>query len=635
MRIRREDFVLLRWLTAVTMLLAIQVVVVANAQVATAVTSCNYDPATGRVEATIDPGESAGLAVNSANGSPDGEAPPGAILFDPNGAGFDNGDGSAQCGSATVTNTTSIQVLGSGGGERFTIDNYVGGEFATPIEWAVDLGSNSADTFTIRAGSGADEIVLGDGTFSINGGGGQIAGAAAREVFGNEGDDTIDASAMTTGVGLFGMDGFDTLIGGAGADRFVGGDDDDRLLGGAGDDQLDGGENVDRLYGGDGADTCLLGRAIGPCDPSISLGLTTLAAGDPLSVSGAGWYPENGDVELAIVPPEGGEPQPVTVLRPSLEEWTVEGTITAPSAGGDYTLLACQPCDDPDAERATQLFTVVAALEPAIAVEPATALPGASVLVSGEGWDAGNGPISLFAELPDLPPGEPFATVSADDDGRFQVELELGDLATGSHEITACQRCGAPDEVAATTSFVVQAGTAPTFHLLPPSGAPGETLRAVGEGWDPERGRIRLFVDPSSTTDQPDEIAGVRPDGTFEGSIVVPELDAGAYTVLACQRCNAPNPAQQTATLTVPSGPSPLPWILATAAVVVLAVGGGLLARAARPSKRPPGAPEVRLRAAEPTVNLVAEKSGATKHEVRLIPRADPGVQRVREGSPR
>ncbi|HEX6329966.1 MAG TPA: hypothetical protein VF129_01565, partial [Actinomycetota bacterium] len=251
-------------------------------------------------------------------------------------------------------------------------------------------------------------------------------------------------------------------------------------------------------------------------------------------------------------------------------------------------------------------------------------------------WDRANGPISLFAELSDVPPGEPFATVEADENGNFRVELEVGDLATGPHEITACQRCGEPDAIEQTTSFTVRVGLAPTFELLPPAGAPGETLRAVGEGWDPERGRVRLFIGAASTTDEPDELARVRPDGTFEASLVVPELEAGAYTVLACQRCNAPNPVQQTATLTVPSGRSLLPWILAAAAVLVLAVGGGLLARrAARRRRRPSGPPQVRLRAADPTVNLVAEENGATEHEVRLIPHADPGVQRVREGSPR
>jgi hypothetical protein len=622
-------------ITTLFVLAGLQIVAATGAHVANAVTACAYNPSTDAINVTIDPGESAGLAVASSDG-PDGEAPPGAILFDRNGAGFDGGDGTTQCGSATITNTAQIVVLGSGGSERFTIDNLAGDEFATSIGWAIDLGSQPGDTLAINAGDGDDEITLGEGAFTINGALGQIAGTVERQVNGNDGDDSIDASALATSAILFGSGGVDTLIGGAANDRLGGGDGDDRLLGGPGDDVLDGGENVDRLYGGDGIDTCILGRASGPCEPSVGAEPTTVSAADQITVGGANWYPENGDVDLLLVPPDGGEPQPLIALTPSLEDWTIEGTVTAPTTGGDYMLIACQPCGDPDAERPTAVFTVQGAtVEPTVSVEPDTVLPGTSVLVTGERWDAQNGPVSLFAELPDVPPGEPFATVSADENGHFEYELEVGDIATGPHVITACQRCGAPEAIGQTTSFTVQAGTAPTFRLLPPAGAPGESLQAVGEGWGPDRGRVRVFVDSSSAREEPDAVAQVRPDGTFEVSIVVPELDAGAYTVIACQRCNAPNPVQETATLTVPSA-SPLPWILAGVTVLVLALGGGLLARrATRPTKPPPGPPEVRLRSAEPTMTVVADENGATKHEIRLIPHADPGVQRVREGSPR
>ncbi|HSJ50944.1 MAG TPA: hypothetical protein VLA90_06625, partial [Actinomycetota bacterium] len=63
---------------------ALAVAAIGGAGVASAVTICTFNPATGTINATIDPGESAGLAVNSASGFPDGEAPPGAILFDAN-----------------------------------------------------------------------------------------------------------------------------------------------------------------------------------------------------------------------------------------------------------------------------------------------------------------------------------------------------------------------------------------------------------------------------------------------------------------------------------------------------------------------------------------------------------------------
>ena len=101
------------------------------------------------------------------------------------------------------------------------------------------------------------------------------------EVQPGDGNDRVDAGALTVGTYQSGGSGDDTLIGGhgrdtltagAGRNRLYGGDDDDRLngsngrdflygeggddrlYGNGGNDFIDGGGNVDRLYGGDGDD---------------------------------------------------------------------------------------------------------------------------------------------------------------------------------------------------------------------------------------------------------------------------------------------------------------------------------------------------------------------------------------------
>jgi len=80
--------------------------------------------------------------------------------------------------------------------------------------------------------------------------------------FGVEGEDSLDGGAGNDTI--MGNGGNDTLIGGTGADSLDGGDDDDTLsggtgddtiLGGAGDDTLTGGADDDSLTGGDGDDT--------------------------------------------------------------------------------------------------------------------------------------------------------------------------------------------------------------------------------------------------------------------------------------------------------------------------------------------------------------------------------------------
>jgi hypothetical protein len=617
----------------------LQAVAVVGSDPAGASTSCTYNPATQTINITIDPGQSAAVAVESADLGLDPESPAGAILFDDNGAGFDDGERSTACGSASNTNTTTIVVLGTPtGGEQFTIDNHDGAGFATTISWAINLGGGGPDTFVIDAGDGDDTVALGDGRFTLNGGGGEVLGAEIEQVLGKEGDDTIDASAMTTSVLLAGMGGDDTLIGGAGDDHLVGGDGTDRLLGGAEDDILDGGDGIDRLYGGDGTDTCILDRASATCDPSISLVPLTVGPGGSLDLSGAGWYPENGDVELFFVPPDGGAPQALTPAPPGLADWSIATTLTAPSEGGEYAVQACQPCGDPEAETATQTITVqVSTLQPTVSVEPGTVGPGDPVVISGEHWDPADGEISLLAELPGVPAGAPFATATSNADGHFETDpFEVPPLANGSHEVTACQHCGEPNEILRSTSFTVErTATTATLQLRPPDGSSGGDIQAVGAGWDPDGGRVRIFVDPSASTTAPNAVARVLADGSFSVRLAVPELGGGSYTVIACQQCNRPTRVEATATLTVPS-PSPLPWILLGAVLLIVAGGGGLLVRrAVRGRGQPPtGDVGVRLRPTEPEVRLLAEPNGQT-HEVRLVPRADPGVQRIRERSPR
>jgi Ca2+-binding RTX toxin-like protein len=68
-------------------------------------------------------------------------------------------------------------------------------------------------------------------------------------VLGGDGNDHIDASAMTVPVEVYGGAGNDLIETGSGADIIVGGGDDDRIAGNGGRDVLIGGRGKDRLLG--------------------------------------------------------------------------------------------------------------------------------------------------------------------------------------------------------------------------------------------------------------------------------------------------------------------------------------------------------------------------------------------------
>ena len=118
-------------------------------------------------------------------------------------------------------------------------------------------------------------------------------------------DDTVDATATTTGVNIEALDGNDTVEGGSGADSIDGGDGDDSILDGVGNDTILGGAGndtlgdpagiasggADSLFGGAGDDSIYIGN-----------GADTVDAGDDADFI----YSVGSDFSKVAVGGEGG-----------------------------------------------------------------------------------------------------------------------------------------------------------------------------------------------------------------------------------------------------------------------------------------------------------------------------------------
>tara|TARA_B100000575_G_scaffold264890_1_gene241040 strand:- start:13106 stop:18199 length:5094 start_codon:yes stop_codon:yes gene_type:complete len=82
-----------------------------------------------------------------------------------------------------------------------------------------------------------------------------IGGAAADDLAGSLGNDTISGGGTTVGDTLEGNGGHDSITGNSGADNINGGAGNDILAGGAGNDTIKGAAGNDTIDGGDGVDT--------------------------------------------------------------------------------------------------------------------------------------------------------------------------------------------------------------------------------------------------------------------------------------------------------------------------------------------------------------------------------------------
>src|SRR5713226_9981450 len=132
-------------------------------------------------------------------------------------------------GTATVANTSTIQVFGNGGNDTISLDESNGALPAAQL-----FGGAGNDVLT--GGSGAD----------------QLFGGAGNDILEGKGGNDL----------LFGGDGNDTLIGGTGNDQMFGGAGNDRMIWnpGEGTDLMEGGDGIDtaEVNGGNGAETFTL-----------------------------------------------------------------------------------------------------------------------------------------------------------------------------------------------------------------------------------------------------------------------------------------------------------------------------------------------------------------------------------------
>ena len=145
----------------------------------------------------------------------------------------------------TYANLETLEILLGTGNDAFTVTGTAVGAI-TAVH-----GGGGDDHLTITGGGGAASplLVYGDTTqdhsrYTSNG---ATSMPTVGFAFGADGNDTIDASADTQSVAIYGGGGNDTIYGGSAGDQLAGGAGNDEIHGGAGDDHIygDSGFNQD------------------------------------------------------------------------------------------------------------------------------------------------------------------------------------------------------------------------------------------------------------------------------------------------------------------------------------------------------------------------------------------------------
>ncbi|MGH2636373.1 MAG: hypothetical protein ACRDHU_09565, partial [Actinomycetota bacterium] len=473
-----------------------------------------------------------------------------------------------------------------------------------PTPTALELFGGSGDD-RLSGGAEDDSLGCGEGVDWID------FSAAAAAV-------TVDlASGTATGQGLDAVAECENIAGSALADTLTGDAGANRIAPGLGDDTVDGGEGID-----------VVGYDDAPAAVVVDLGANGVTGG-------------SGTDALAGIEGATGSAFADTIIGSDLGNRLVGGAgpDTVLGLAGDDTLDGGSEIDRVIGGDGTDLCVldgVERSCEPSLRVEPSPIAPGDPLTVQGGGWYRENGPVEIRL-LSDQADPRVLATLDPTDAWGIDGSVPAPE-GEGTYRVEACQPCTDLTSEFRSREVVVQPGTVgptgplgPTIELSQTEAGPGDRVRVRGSGWDPDGGRVRIFLEPSTSSEPAIRARAQGPNGTFDEPLDIPEeLEPGTYTVRACQPCG-PAPVQRTATLTIPG---PARWWIPVALVLAAAAVAALIVRLMRkPPISPPGPIGSRLALGEPEVVVEPAGNGPPRHSVRLIPAPTPGSSAWRKGA--
>src|SRR5690606_18120597 len=283
---------------------------------------------------------------------------------------------------------------------------------------------------------------------------------------------------------------------------------------------------------GDQVETALVVLESGGLDLNIGLDPPEVAPGESTTVTGEGFTPD-ATASVQLVNP-AGEPvgEPVPAETDGDGGFTVDLPVPEGAEPGDFTVVGS---GDESGESAEAPLTVaegdggVCPVEPAVTVDPTSALPGETVTVSGEGFAPGTEASVQLTDAEGNPVGEP-VTAPVGEDCTFETEFTIPeDTEPGDHDIGAEDPDGNEDP---RPIEIVEPG-APAIAVEPSEVAPGESTTVIGEGFTPDATASVQLGNPAGEPVGEPVPAETDGDGGFTVDLPVPEgAEPGDFTVV-------------------------------------------------------------------------------------------------------
>jgi hypothetical protein len=242
-------------------------------------------------------------------------------------------------------------------------------------------------------------------------------------------------------------------------------------------------------------------EATGQQDAVLHVVPGTGSPGREVRVTGTGWR----EGEVRLFARHRNVRDGVPLGRAQVEDGAFGRTVTVPAMeAGPIEILGCQQCGRQDARVDTDDFTVLAAPldRPALDVDPRSAHSGDTVTLSGAGWPAAAGEVTIYIRSAGDGDRIVWLRVRPGRDNAFSVDVAAPQRDPGDYRLVACQQCGeAPAGPRATRAFEIEgdsvlrsAGTGLGVALLVAALAVGLLIRGG-------RGRPRR----TSTSDHPSD----------------------------------------------------------------------------------------------------------------------------------